>query len=40
VAAIARTVEAGHAAGIPVEVCGEAAADPTLAPHASAPCAG
>ena len=32
VAAIARTVEAGHAAGIPVEVCGEAAADPALAP--------
>jgi multiphosphoryl transfer protein len=31
-AAIARTVEAGHAAGIPVEVCGEAAADPALAP--------
>jgi phosphoenolpyruvate-protein kinase (PTS system EI component) len=31
-AAIARTVEAGHVAGIPVEVCGEAAADPALVP--------
>jgi phosphoenolpyruvate-protein kinase (PTS system EI component) len=30
--AIARTVHAGHAAGIPVEVCGEAAADPALVP--------
>jgi phosphoenolpyruvate-protein kinase (PTS system EI component) len=29
-AAIAHTVQAGHAAGIPVEVCGEAAADPAL----------
>jgi phosphoenolpyruvate-protein kinase (PTS system EI component) len=32
VAAIARAVEAGHAFGIPVEVCGEAASDPALAP--------
>jgi phosphoenolpyruvate-protein kinase (PTS system EI component) len=32
VAAIARIVEAGHRAGIAVEVCGEAAADPALAP--------
>jgi phosphoenolpyruvate-protein kinase (PTS system EI component) len=31
-AAIARTVQAGHAAGIPVEVCGEAAADAALVP--------
>jgi phosphoenolpyruvate-protein kinase (PTS system EI component) len=31
-AAIAHTVRAGHAAGIPVEVCGEAAADPALVP--------
>ena len=31
-AAIAHTVRAGHAAGIPVEVCGEAAADPVLVP--------
>jgi phosphoenolpyruvate-protein kinase (PTS system EI component) len=31
-AAIAHTVQAGHAAGIPVEVCGEAAADPALVP--------
>jgi phosphoenolpyruvate-protein kinase (PTS system EI component) len=30
--AIAHTVQAGHAAGIPVEVCGEAAADPALVP--------
>jgi phosphoenolpyruvate-protein kinase (PTS system EI component) len=31
-AAIAHTVQAGHAAGIVVEVCGEAAADPALVP--------
>jgi phosphoenolpyruvate-protein kinase (PTS system EI component) len=30
--AIAHTVHAGHAAGIPVEICGEAAADPALVP--------
>ena len=30
--AIAHTVQAGHAAGIAVEVCGEAAADPALVP--------
>jgi phosphoenolpyruvate-protein kinase (PTS system EI component) len=31
-AAIARTVSAGARAGIPVEVCGEAASDPTALP--------
>jgi phosphoenolpyruvate-protein kinase (PTS system EI component) len=31
-AAIAHTVQVGHAAGISVEVCGEAAADPALVP--------
>jgi phosphoenolpyruvate-protein kinase (PTS system EI component) len=31
-AAIARTVEAGHDAGLAVEVCGEAAADPVMLP--------
>jgi dihydroxyacetone kinase phosphoprotein-dependent L subunit len=31
-AAIARTVEAGHEAGLSVEVCGEAAGDPTMVP--------
>jgi multiphosphoryl transfer protein len=31
-AAIAHTVQVGHAAGISVEVCGEAAADPALIP--------
>jgi phosphoenolpyruvate-protein kinase (PTS system EI component) len=31
-AAIARTVEAGHEAGPDVEVCGEAAGDPTMLP--------
>ena len=36
-AAIARTVQAGHAAGIPVEVCGEAAADPALVPTLDRP---
>jgi phosphoenolpyruvate-protein kinase (PTS system EI component) len=30
--AIARTVEAAHAAGIPVEVCGEAGSDPVMLP--------
>jgi phosphoenolpyruvate-protein kinase (PTS system EI component) len=30
--AIARTIEAGHEAGLAVEVCGEAAADPTMLP--------
>jgi phosphoenolpyruvate-protein kinase (PTS system EI component) len=31
-AAVARTVDAGHAAGLAVEVCGEAAGDPMLVP--------
>ena len=31
-AAIARTVDAGHEAGLAVEVCGEAAADPQMVP--------
>jgi phosphoenolpyruvate-protein kinase (PTS system EI component) len=31
-ALVDRTVRAGHAAGIPVEVCGEAASDPLVAP--------
>jgi phosphoenolpyruvate-protein kinase (PTS system EI component) len=31
-AAIARTVDAGHQAGLTIEVCGEAAADPVMVP--------
>jgi phosphoenolpyruvate-protein kinase (PTS system EI component) len=31
-ASIARTVRAARAAGIPVEICGEAASDPTSLP--------
>jgi phosphoenolpyruvate-protein kinase (PTS system EI component) len=30
--AIARTVEAAHVAGVPIEVCGEAASEPTILP--------
>jgi phosphoenolpyruvate-protein kinase (PTS system EI component) len=32
VAAIAASVRAAHAAGIPIEVCGEAASDPAIMP--------